>query len=393
MPADEKAPYESLAASDKERYDREMKVWRAKEKERKTMLESDSKPNPQSIEWSTLSSLTSGRKGFGGDLQLMRNLATDPSLQVSDMIAGMGAGGHSAGMLQMQDHDARGAFHSSIFSNNPYSMDASSEQASSMILQQQQRQRQLEDLRSYQSASFNMTDKRQLPPFTAMVKDNLEQRSSARENLLYDVGAMSASSSPQGTQASQFQNNPFHASRGMNNVAKSMPWSSQRNALNMENAMSTSIDLEPVPLPDNPHHQHQNANLAEKTRESQMGWAGLLGLQQMKDQQQQRTTIASDDQFLRRLSTGGAQMFSEGWGQSNAWNTNTLDKNEEMGITFGGRNVIQQTTEKNLLMSSQQIGNSPLEETKSGNIDTRSFPSSSTNPNQDLYRYYDDGAN
>ena len=86
-------------------------------------------------------------------------------------------------------------------------------------------------------------------------------------------------------------------------------------------------------------------------------------------------------------------MFSAGWGQSNTWNTNAVDTNEQMGIPFGGRIFNQETAGKDNMMPSQQIGNNPLEETKGGNNDARSYPTSSNNPNQDLYRFYNDGAN
>ncbi len=388
MPRDQKAPYESLAAGDKGRYDREMKVWRAKEKERKAMRESGSKANAQSFEWSTLASITGARKGFGEDPQSMRNISADPSLPLSDMISGIGARGQSSSMLQLQDHESRGAFHSSIYSNynnNLYSMDSSPDQASNMMMQHQQRQQQLEDLSAYSSSpSFNMADRRQLASFNSMMKDNLEQTSSVTEHFPYDIG-----NTPQATQPNQYQNNPFLAPRGMKNASKTMAWSNQRSAPNMDNAMSTSIDLEPLPLPDN-HPPQQQGKLTQKRREGQMGWAGLRGLQQMhaRDQQQQRTTIASDEQFLRRLSTGGTPMFTAGWGQNNLWNTDT---NESIAVAFGGRNINSGNTGRNAMMSSQDIGSNPLEEAKSGNDDARSFPSPSNNPNQDLYRYYNDG--
>ena len=84
-------------------------------------------------------------------------------------------------------------------------------------------------------------------------------------------------------------------------------------------------------------------------------------------------------------------MFTAGWGQNNLWNTDT---NESIAVPFGGRNVNPGNAGRNEMMSSQDVGRNPLEEAKSGNDDARSsFPSSSNNPNQDLYRYYNNGPN
>lgn len=374
---EKKAPYESLAASDKDRYDREMKVWRAKEKEEKSLRESKAQAFESSV-LPSFASITAARKGFGEDLHSLRT--TDTSTSYAEMIGGMGGGDRSADMLSAQDRESRGAFHSSIYSNyatNPYSMDPSSDQPSNILAQQH-----LQD--SLYSSAGNLT------PFNnAVIKEHLEQNAILRENLQYGIGSMGASSL---AQASQLQSHPFLSSGSIaNTVPKTMAWSSQRNALNMgnSNAMSTSIDLEPLPLPED-HQQHLQQKISQKVRDLQMGYSGQHGLQQMymKDQQQQRINIPSDGQFLKRLSTGGTSLFSAGWGQNNL----TADINEPIMFPHGDRTANQEHAEKNAMASAsanidrQEIGINLLEHAKRRNNDTRSFPSSSNNADEDPYK-------
>jgi len=77
LAAEKKAPYMSLAANDKGRYDKEMKVYRAKEKEEKLMRESAPAVNTQSFSWPSFAPITASRQSFGEDVQSMRNETLD----------------------------------------------------------------------------------------------------------------------------------------------------------------------------------------------------------------------------------------------------------------------------------------------------------------------------
>ena len=83
-------------------------------------------------------------------------------------------------------------------------------------------------------------------------------------------------------------------------------------------------------------------------------------------------------------------MFSTGWGQNNSYNMNALDTSEPLSIPFDGGNANQELAGKSIIRSSQEIGHNPSEDAKSRNNDARSVNSSSNNPNQDLYRFFND---
>lgn len=396
---EKKNPYDSLAANDKERYDREMKVWRAKEKEEKSTRESDLIATTPSFgcvtALPTYTSILASRKDLG-DAHSSRNNATETSLPMT----GINTGDQSVDILQpLNDHDSRGLFHSSIYSNynnNSYSIDASSDQTSNRTVHQQQ-----QDAIAY-SPTLHMTDKMQLAQFNnSVVKDHLEQSSIVRENFPYpyNFGAMSATGS---AQSNQYQTQPYVLSGSIsNNSSKTMPWSVPRNTLNMDNMASTSIDLEPLPLPENHYQQLQQMLGHKTTRNSQVDWSGQqLGLQQMraKEQHQQRITIASNGQYLQRLAPGGTSLFPAGWGHHpNSWyekNTNAVDVNDStlIAVTLDDGNVNQESSGKNSITStatnmiSQALGNNILDSAKSRDDDTRSFPSSSNTSNQDPWK-------
>lgn len=358
-----------------------MKVWRAKEKEMKALRAKEESSNIEPYDWSTLASITLSRKGYEQDMPSLRKSVTDPAL--ADLRVGMRPDRRqSTGMMPLLDRESRGAFHTSIYGNfnsNSSWMDSQHMQSSNMMIQEQQ---QLE-ANALASGGLNFLDRRQL----SSRKDNLEQ------NFPHEVGSMGASNPSQGNQPVSYQNNPF-LSKINSSPPKSFFGSNQRGGLNMDNSMSSSLDLEPLPLPEN--HPAQHFQTSQTARESQLDWSDQLGLQQMyaKGQQQQRTTIASDEQYLRRLSTGGAPMFSTGWGQNNSWNMGALDANELVSTPFGGGSADQASAQKAMMRSSQQTGTNLLaEELKSRSNDSRSFPSSSNDPNQDLYRFLNDGQN
>lgn len=238
-------------------------------------------------------------------------------------------------------------------------------QTSNMMIQQQQQQQQ--EALAFASGGLSLLERRQLSSL-----NNPARSEQLEQYLSLDAGSMGASFSAQGNQSSQLQNNPFLSKISSN----------QRAALGMDNSLSTSLDLEPLPLPDN----LQREAISQNARESQPDWSSQLGLQQM---QQQRTTIASDEQYLRRLSTGAAPMFSSGWGQNNSVNMNALNANELISTPYGGESA-EQEYQKLMMRASQQVGTGILaEELKNRSNDSRSFPPSSNNPNQDLYRFFD----
>jgi len=406
---EKKDPYNSLAAGDKDRYDKEMKVWRAKEKEEKSIRDSDLSAKNFTVV-PTLSSILAATKGFEEDSRSIRNKTTDASLPLSEMIGRIGTVDQSVDILQpLQDHESRGVFHSSIYSNynnNSYSMDTLSDQPSNVTAQQQQ-----QDSNSYSSTSLHIADKRQVAQFNnSVIKDHFEQSSIVRENCPYNIAAMSAASCAQATQSCQYQNQAFIPSGNFSNSSlNTMPWINPRNILTMDNMITGSVDLEPLPLPDNYQQHQQQLKLCQKTaRDSQIGWSGQHhGLLQMrgKEQQQQRITIASNGQYLQRLPTGGASLFAAGWGQnSNSWfdkNMNIADVNQSILIPLGDRNV-SQNSGKNIATStaintvSQEIVNNPMENAKSRINDTLSLPSSSNASTQDPWNsigMFNEGSN
>jgi len=356
---EKKCPYNLLAANDKDRYDGEMKIWRAKEKEAKSLRESNPNANATFDCVTVMPSFSSmaSRKGLGDDLLMIRNKSTD----LTGIMGGVSSGDDL--LQQLQDHESRGGFNSSMYgnyNNNSYLMDNSDHSSNSTLQQQQQ--------------AFG-TDKRHLAQFnTSPAKDYLEQSSIARENFLF--GTMNTVGT---TQASQYQNQPFLSSGAINAMSKKvMPWSVPRNAVNMDNMVTGSIDLEPLPLPDN-HQQHRQRLF---TIENQMGW-----LQQLhaKEQQQQRINIASsNEQYLQRLSTAGASMFSSGWEQQNSssWsdkNTNVANANanDPIVIPLGDGSVNQES-------STAGNGSNSMAVVKNGGNEIPAFAASSTNAsNQD----------
>jgi len=396
---EKKNPYTALAANDKERYVREMKVWRAKEKEEKSTRESDLIATTQSFgcvtALPTYTSILDSRKDLG-DAHSSRNNATETSLPMT----GINIGDQSVDILQpLKDHESRGLFHSSIYSNynnNSYSIDGSSGQTSNRTVHQQQ-----QDAIAY-SSTLHIRDKMQLAQFNnPVVKDPLEQSSIVRENYPYpyNFGTMSATGS---AQPNQYQTQPYAPSGSIsNNSSKTMPWSVPRNTLNMDNMASASIDLEPLPLPDNHYQQLQQMLGHNTTRDSQVGWPGQqLGIQQMraKEQHQQRIAIASNGQYLQRLAPGGTSFFPAGWGHhpnsSYEKNMNAVDVNDStlIAVTLDDENMNQGTSGGNIItttatnMISQELGNNLLASTKSRDDDTHSFPSSSNTSNQDPWK-------
>ena len=343
-----------------------MKVWRAKEKKMKERRATEQPSNAQPYDWSTLSSMTLPRKGYGDEIPPLRKSVTDPALV--DLRIGMRPDRRqSTGMMPLQDRESRGSFHPSIYGNlnsNASWMETPSMQTSNIMMQQQQQQ---QEALAFASGGLSLLERRQLSSLNNPVRsEQLEQY------IPLDSGSMGASFSAQGNQPSQLQNNPFLSKISSN----------QRAALGMDNSLSTSLDLEPLPLPDN----LQREAISQNARESQLDWSSQLGLQQM---QQQRTTIASDEQYLRRLSTGAAPMFSSGWGQNNSVNMNALDANQLISTPYGGESA-EQEYQKLMMRASQQAGTGPLaEQLKNRSNDSRSFPPSSNNPNQDLYRFFD----
>ena len=309
MEPEKKAPYDLLAANDKKRYDKEMIVWRAKEKEEKQLRESRSGAKNQPFDCvaalPSFVSMSAARNAMGEG-----NKIVDTSISLTDLIGGLG-GDELVDILQpLQDRESRGVFNSSIynnFNNNSYSMDPSSEQQSTAMIQQQQldssfASRQLSQLN-------NSIGKEQIDPYS--------------NNTMNGVG---------------FQNQTFNPSGGIaSNNQKMMPWSNPRSAMIMENMLASSIDLEPVPLPDN-HQQFQ------------MSWSSQHQSPQQihtMDQQEQRINIDSNNQYLRRVSTaGGSSLFSSGWGQNVRFN---VDTNEPMVVPHADGNMNDETNEKYIL--------------------------------------------
>jgi len=301
---EKKAPYNGLAGNDKNRYNREMKVWRVKEKEEKLLRESNANRKNQLFD--CVAVLPAFAKGL-----CEGNKGTDASLPVTDLIEGLGAGDI---LHPLQDHESRGVFNSSInnnFNNNSYSLETSSNQPSTVSLQQQQQD--ANSFSSRQLAQFNNSDP-------------------------YNLGV---------TNAAGYQNQLFNTSGSFNNNSqKMMSWNNPRNAVIMENMLGSSIDLEPLPLPDN--YQQDPQKLFEMMiRDNQMNWSNQhhTGLQQMHahdQQQQQRISSASNNQYLRRVSTGGeaSSLYSSVWGQQNA--------NEPILVPLGDR-IMNQTSEKNMV--------------------------------------------
>lgn len=360
LEAEKKAPYELLAANDKDRYDKEMKVWRAKEKEEKSMRESDltAKGSYDCIAaLPQFASIAAARNGF---VEGIRDKATDGSMPLTDKIAGVGGGEQSLDILPMQDHELRGLFNSSIygnFNNNSYLMNSSSNQPSNLAAQKHH-----QDSGVY---GFNNTS----------IKNQIGQASMMRENFPY-IGSMGAAA--QATQSGQYPNQSFITPGNINSHSlKRTPWSNYRNALNGENAMGTSIDLEPLPLPD----QSQQKGL--------MAWSGQNGLLQMhaKDQHQERIAMASNGQYLQRLQAGGASLLSAGWEQqNNLWfdkNANATDVNDPIQAPLVGGNMNHLHTEIDTMAAS---GGNALNDEKTGNNNTQSFPSSSNDSNQDPWK-------
>merc|ERR1711935_1207716 len=99
--------------------------------------------------------------------------------------------------------------------------------------------------------------------------------------------------------------------------------------------LASSIDFEPLPLPDS-HQQHHHTLFQHMTRDNHMGWSSQHpSLHQMHtaDQQHQRINIDSNNQYLRRVSTaGGTSAFPSGWGQNASF---IVDANEPILVPLG----------------------------------------------------------
>lgn len=347
-----KAPYDSLAANDKKRYDKEMKVWRAKEKEEKLMRESESGAKNQPFDCvaalPSFVSMSAARDVMGQD-----HATRDTSFPLTDLIGGgLRCGDQSIDVLQpLKDHESRGVFNPSMynnFSNNSYSMDASSDQQSAGLIQHQQ-----QDTNSFAS--------RQLSQFNNSIgREHLDPYSNSTMN---GVG---------------FHNQPFSSSGGIiSNNHKMMSWSNPRTAMIMENMLASSIDLEPLPLPDN--HQEYHHTLYQKTnRDNQMMLSNqLLSQQQMQTiDQQQRINIDSNNQYLRRVSTtGGSSFHSSGWGQNASFSG---DANEPLIVPLADGNVIHETNEKNIMSANAAMVSQELDSMDNAKTKNR--------PNQDPWK-------
>ena len=377
---EKKEPYIILAGKDKDRYDKEMKVWRAKEKAEKAEKSMrDSYPSAKNTSFDCVTVLpTFARENLGADALSIRNKSTDTSLLLAEMLGGIGD--RSVDVLPLQDHDSRGEFLNLTYgdyNNHPHLMYSSSDQSSNITLQQQQQRN---------ANIFN----------NSVVKDHLERSFS----FPYNMRNVGSAGFAQATQSAQYQNHRFPSSGSINNRDReTTPWNNPRNTLNMDNMMSTSIDLEPLPLPED-HHQQLQPNLSQSWNSQH----GLQPMQHARDQQQQRIAISSNSApCLQRLPTREAPLFSSGWGQNYSWfdkntntnsnrnvnmnmnmNMNTINSDMNEPIKIDG-NVNQGSNEKNIMAStlvSHEFGNNPIDTAKRRYSDNRTFPVSSNNSNQ-----------
>lgn len=314
---EKKAPYDLLAANDKDRYDREMKVWRAKEKEEKQLRDSESSRKNQPFDCVTaLPSFVS--MSAPRNVMAEGNKTAEASLPLTDLIRGLGGVDQSADVLHpLQDHDSRGTFDLSMYSslnNLSYSMDTSSDQTSNALLQHQQ-----QDANSFALRPFNRP----------VSKEHLDPYNSVNMNGL------------------GYQNHPFNSLGGITHSnQRQMSLRNPRSAVTMENMLASSIDLEPLPLPDS-DQQYRHALFQKMTQDNHMGWSSQHpSLQQMhtSNKEQQRTNIYSNNQYLRRVSTaGGTSAFPSGWGQNASF---IADPNEPIIVPLGDSSMNPEPTQK-----------------------------------------------
>jgi len=310
---EKKSPYENRAASDKERYDKEMLVWRAKEKEAKALREANAAANTQPFDCANMM----------------------PPFSAKTMDGSLLGAGDSADFLALQDPESRGLFNASIFNNygnNPYMMDTQSNQPSNISVRQQQ-----------DASPYN---KRRLTAFSnSLVNDQLRQNTMARDNFPFNIGGMGFGGDSQAAQSYPHPAQSFLPSGGAGTSGhKAMFWNNPR----MENAAAGSADLEPLPLPDQQQHQlnHQEMLLQKAT---QMIWSGHHAMQ------------AKDQQQMQRLPVGRT------WGQNpSSWhdkNMNTVDTNDPIQVNQEAplTNDIASTPAN---IPSQEMGNDPMDDAK-----------------------------
>lgn len=164
--AQAKSPYETRATVDKERYDREMIVWRAKEKEKKGKLKKAPVPitNSPGINYAVGIPAVSTRNG---------------QKQEQSEGESMVGGGRIENALQQStnDHDQRDIFRSAIHTTSSYlseSMDTSSHQMSIRTIQQQTYPQ------TPSLTSLSATTRRQLTEFTnSIIREQNQNRTDA----------------------------------------------------------------------------------------------------------------------------------------------------------------------------------------------------------------------
>eukprot|EP00534_Pseudo-nitzschia_fraudulenta_P010886 CAMPEP_0201215346 /NCGR_PEP_ID=MMETSP0851-20130426/188913_1 /ASSEMBLY_ACC=CAM_ASM_000631 /TAXON_ID=183588 /ORGANISM="Pseudo-nitzschia fraudulenta, Strain WWA7" /LENGTH=585 /DNA_ID=CAMNT_0047504799 /DNA_START=146 /DNA_END=1903 /DNA_ORIENTATION=- len=356
-----KGPYESLAMSDKDRYDREMIVWRAKQKEEKAMRESvpDAKSAPISI--SEFTSIT-GTKFWDGAAN--SDKSNDPFLLPNGMVGGVSSRNQSITMLQPKQHqEFRGMFNPSTrgtHNNYPGAMDALS------------LQRQQPDADTNAMRRFSLPSRMQQTATIDATTRQFGKGSAIRENSAHGSrNAQAPSWWPHENHSLGVTNSSSLASIDDSRLSTNS-WMNLRNTLHTENMIAGQIDLEPLPLRED--HEHSPLSICQQhlqfavTSNPSAGWFdGFRGPQQtqtagqqqqqqqlhqqqrqqhlhqqqihrhrrlQQHQQHQRIIIASNQQNFQSVSasTGEATLYSPGLRQIVNDNNSWFDKNTKTAI-------------------------------------------------------------
>lgn len=301
LDAETKAPYEKQAATDKQRYDGEMKVWRAKEQAEKAARDQQGP--------------------FVGDAYMDYSIGIPP---VVAYLAGARKGGrnmHADMFSRMgsrplsdikQQYELKGLFDASIHASSSNYADATN--TSPFQLQNRTMQQKVQNPNNRSLSTSSIENKRQLSALTDSILQNQSQPDlSAQESQRKNPPRID-SGVQQTAHSYQYQNQSLWYSESNTHGGPQFTGGDSETMhtadappgfSNMDTRLSEWFDLEPVPLPEDNPIQNQQYQQAD-----QRAFGGSRNLWS-NQQHETRQAIVDAQDSMRRLSGGPVHTWFE----------------------------------------------------------------------------------
>lgn len=301
LDAETKAPYEKQAATDKQRYDGEMKVWRAKEQAEKAARDQ--------------------RGPFLGDAYMDYSIGIPPVAGYSAVARKGGRDIHADMLSRMgsrslsdikQQYELKGLFDASIHASSSIYADATN--TSPFQLQKKAMQQKMQNPNDCSLSTLSIENKRQLSAFTDSILQNQSQPDLSVQECQRMNSARMDSGVQQMAHSYQCQNQsrwfPGSNTHGDPHFSGSDAETMRKTDAppgfsNNETRLSEWFDLEPVPLPEDKPIQNQQYEQVD-----QRAFAGSQNFW-LNQQHLTRQAIVDTEESIRRLSGGPVHTWFE----------------------------------------------------------------------------------